>query len=64
LIAGIRLPCIILIQINLYSMNLHVSPASTTRRVGDSQHHRRFDDAYENAPQSLRDVEETTGFKA
>lgn len=32
--------------------------------LGDSQHHRRFDEAYENAPQSLRDVEETTGFKA
>lgn len=32
--------------------------------LGDSQHHRRFDEAFENAPQSLRDVEETTGFKA
>lgn len=32
--------------------------------LGDSQHHRRFDEAFENAPQSLREVEETTGFKA
>ena len=32
--------------------------------LGDSQHNRRFDEAFENAPQSLRDVEETTGFKA
>jgi hypothetical protein len=31
--------------------------------LGDSQHHMRFDEAFENAPQSLRDVEETTGFK-
>jgi hypothetical protein len=32
--------------------------------LGDSQHHRRFEEAFDNAPQSLRDVEETTGFKA
>ncbi len=32
--------------------------------LGDAQHHMRFDEAFENAPQSLRDVEETTGFKA
>jgi len=36
-----------------------------TRNVilGDSQHRNRFDEAFENAPNSLRDVEETTGFK-
>ena len=32
--------------------------------LGDAQHHMRFDEAYENAPQSLRDIEETTGFQA
>ncbi len=31
--------------------------------LGDSQHHQRFEEAFENAPQSLRDVEETTTFK-
>ena len=32
--------------------------------LGDAQHeHRQLDVAYENAPQSLRDVEATTGFK-
>lgn len=31
--------------------------------LGDSQHHLQFDEAYENTPQSLRDVEETTGFR-
>lgn len=31
--------------------------------LGDAQRHTRFDEAFENAPQSLRDVEETTGFK-
>lgn len=31
--------------------------------LGDSQHHLRFEEAFENAPQSLRDVEETTTFK-
>jgi len=31
--------------------------------LGDSQHHRRFEEAFENAPQSLRDVEETTTFE-
>lgn len=31
--------------------------------LGDSQHHLRFDEAFENTPQSLRDVEETTGFR-
>lgn len=31
--------------------------------LGDSQHHSRFDEAFENAPQSLRDVEETTTFQ-
>lgn len=31
--------------------------------LGDPQHHQRFEEAYENAPQSLRDVEETTTFE-
>lgn len=31
--------------------------------LGDSQHRARFDEAFENAPQSLRDVEETTTFQ-
>jgi hypothetical protein len=31
--------------------------------LGDAQHRGRFDEAFENAPQSLREVEETTGFK-
>ncbi len=31
--------------------------------LGDSQHHLRFEEAFENAPQSLRDVEETTTFE-
>jgi hypothetical protein len=31
--------------------------------LGDAQHNMRFDVAFKNAPQSLRDVEETTGFK-
>lgn len=31
--------------------------------LGDSQHLGRFDVAFENAPQSLRDVEETTNFQ-
>jgi len=31
--------------------------------LGDSQHHLRFDEAFESAPQSLRDVEETTTFQ-
>jgi len=31
--------------------------------LGDSQHRNRLDEAFENAPNSLRDVEETTGFK-
>jgi hypothetical protein len=31
--------------------------------LGDSQHHGRFDEAFENAPQSLREVEETTTFQ-
>lgn len=31
--------------------------------LGDSQHRGRFEEAFENAPQSLREVEETTGFK-
>ncbi|MCP4396740.1 MAG: helicase [bacterium] len=32
--------------------------------LGDAQHRfQGFDEAYENAPQSLREVEETTGFK-
>ena len=36
-----------------------------TRHVvlGDAQHRNRFEQAFENAPNSLRDVEETTGFK-
>lgn len=33
--------------------------------LGDAQHRfRGYDEAYENAPQSLREVEETTGFKS
>lgn len=32
--------------------------------LGDAQHHMRFDEAFENTPQSLRDIEETTGFQA
>jgi hypothetical protein len=31
--------------------------------LGDAQHRGRLEEAFENAPQSLRDVEETTGFK-
>ncbi len=31
--------------------------------LGDAQHRNRFDEAFENAPNSLREVEETTGFK-
>lgn len=31
--------------------------------LGDSQHYGQFDVAFENTPQSLRDVEETTGFE-
>ena len=31
--------------------------------LGDSGHHNNFNEAFENAPQSLREVEETTGFK-
>lgn len=31
--------------------------------LGDSQHRGRWDEAFENAPQSLRDVEETTTFQ-
>lgn len=31
--------------------------------LGDASHHLSFREAFENAPQSLRDVEETTGFK-
>jgi hypothetical protein len=31
--------------------------------LGDSQHRLHFDEAFENAPQSLRDVEETTTFQ-
>lgn len=31
--------------------------------LGDSGHHNNFSEAFENAPQSLREVEETTGFK-
>lgn len=31
--------------------------------LGDSSHHVNFREAFENAPQSLREVEETTGFK-
>jgi len=31
--------------------------------LGDSGHHGNFREAFENAPQSLREVEETTGFK-
>ncbi|MEW6505539.1 MAG: DISARM system helicase DrmA [Chloroflexota bacterium] len=31
--------------------------------LGDAQHRNRFDQAFENTPNSLRDVEETTGFK-
>jgi hypothetical protein len=31
--------------------------------LGDSQHLGRFDVVFENAPQSLRDVEETTTFE-
>ena len=36
-----------------------------TRHVvlGDAQHRNRFDQAFENTPNSLRDVEESTGFK-
>ena len=38
---------------------------SPTRHVvlGDAQHRNRLDQAFENAPNSLRDVEETTGFQ-
>lgn len=31
--------------------------------LGDSQHLGRFEVAFENAPQSLRDIEETTMFE-
>jgi len=31
--------------------------------LGDAQHRGRLEEAFENAPQSLREVEETTGFK-
>lgn len=31
--------------------------------LGDSQHRGRFEEAFENAPQSLREVEETTTFQ-
>ena len=31
--------------------------------LGDSGHHGNFREAFESAPQSLREVEETTGFK-
>jgi hypothetical protein len=44
-----------------YALN---SPPAYPVVLGDSQHrHARLDVVYENAPQSLRDIEETTGFE-
>jgi hypothetical protein len=48
----------------VYSETSLIRPPSRNVVLGD-HHHRQQNllEAYENAPQSLRDIEETTGFK-
>ena len=49
----------------VYSEPAFLRPPERHVVLGDSQHRTQgFSEAYENAPQSLREVEETTGFKS